>query len=108
MRECEVEVPIKGVKTKVKLRSLDAGARNEAIRKSMGNRGMGSGSYNPDMDPVLFNEWRLFFGIVEPASLKSMDAIHHDLEPEDYDKLIDEMNKISEVSPQSIVTSEAQ
>lgn len=107
MREKEVEMGIGGVLTKVKLRSLKAGQRNEALRKSSKPMNVASGNPIMEVDPYTFNEWRLFLSIVEPASLKSMDAIK-DLEPVDFDKLVTEVNELNEITPLPSATSEGQ
>jgi hypothetical protein len=105
--EKTVEINIGGVPTKVKLVSMKTKVRNEALRKSMKKTGISGGSYEPEIDMISFNEWSVYYCIVEPATLKDPNAIG-DLEPAEYDKLVVAVQSINEVSPLSKATSEVQ
>jgi len=98
--EVEVTEIGKDVPTKIVLRKYSAGQRNQAYRDAMKIRGdvkAANGSY--DLDFVLYNELRVLAAIESPAEFKSLQAIRDKLYPEDYDKLVVAVDKLSEVSP---------
>lgn len=104
--EKTVQVTLIGASSpmEVHLKKYSAGERNECTRLAMKagvkvSRGDREASSQTDVDFVLFNELRLVAAIAAPAELKSLDAIRTKLYPEDYDKLIEEVDKLFEVTP---------
>jgi len=101
--DLEVEVTLVGatVPTKVVLKKITAGERNQALREATKLRTMVANAKNAqmDFDPVLFRETYLMVAIVTPMDLKSLESIRSKLFPKDFDRLYDAAEELNEVNP---------
>lgn len=95
----EVEVTIDGKQVKFSLMSLTYGQRNACLRRATNMR-VGMGAQTMDVDPFLFNEYRLIEAIITPAEYKSLDKIRG-LPEAAGDALVAALDEVSELNPKS-------
>ena len=125
MKSKEVEVEVNGKATKVLLRNLLAGERNNCVRKAMKVNAMAQPPTS-ELDFTTFNELRLEYAVVEPRDLKVEVRDVRDankvtdsavlgsskgiklLEAATFDKLIATLDDIDAVNPLGKENSEKQ